>query len=39
MDHEEALAVLVRHGVDFIVVGGTAAALRGAPIVTQYIGS
>lgn len=30
----EQLKVLVRHGVDFIVVGGVAAVFEGAPIVT-----
>jgi hypothetical protein len=31
------LRVLVRHRVDFIVVGGVAARLRGAPLLTQDI--
>ncbi len=35
MNYEEALTVLLRHGVEFIVVGGTAAAINGAPVVTQ----
>ncbi len=30
----EQLRVLVRHEVDFIVVGGVAAVFEGAPIVT-----
>lgn len=30
----EALAILARHSVDFIVVGGVAAVLNGAPIST-----
>jgi hypothetical protein len=29
--------VLVKHGVDFVVVGGVAARLRGAPLVTQDV--
>ena len=32
--HAEILRTLVRHGVEFIVVGGMAAALLGAPIFT-----
>jgi hypothetical protein len=32
---ESLLAALVRSDVDFIVVGGMAAALHGAPVVTQ----
>ena len=31
---KDALDVLVRHGVDFVVVGGVAAVLAGAPIST-----
>lgn len=30
----DALEVLVRHGVEFVVLGGTAATIQGAPIVT-----
>lgn len=29
--------VLVKHGVEFVVVGGVAARLRGAPLVTQDV--
>ena len=31
---EQALALLARHGVEFIIVGGVAAVAHGAPIVT-----
>ena len=31
---QEQLGILVRHEVDFIIVGGTAAVLEGAPIIT-----
>lgn len=31
------LRVLTKHGVDFVVVGGVAARLRGAPLVTQDV--
>jgi predicted nucleotidyltransferase len=34
MDHAELLRTLARHGVEFIVVGGTAAVLNGAPVHT-----
>lgn len=33
-DFEQALLLLARHGVEFIVVGGLAAVAHGAPIVT-----
>jgi hypothetical protein len=33
-DFEAILKILVRHGVDFIVVGGVAAVLEGAPVNT-----
>lgn len=31
------LGVLIEHGVDFFVVGGVAAALQGAPVVTRDV--
>ena len=31
---DEALRVLTRHGVEFIVVGGIAAVLQGSPLTT-----
>lgn len=34
-DLERLLTVLVEHGVEFIIVGGVAAALQGAPVLTQ----
>ena len=34
MDRGEILSVLARHGVDSIIVGGTAAVLNGAPVNT-----
>ncbi len=34
-DYLEILQVLVRHGVDFIVVGGVSAVLQGAPLTTM----
>jgi predicted nucleotidyltransferase len=37
LGHAEILRTLVRHGVDFIVVGGMAGALQGAPVHTQDI--
>jgi hypothetical protein len=36
-DPVAALGVLVDHGVEFVVVGGIAARLRGAPLLTQDI--
>jgi hypothetical protein len=30
----ELLRVLLRHGIDFLIVGGVAAQLEGAPILT-----
>ncbi|HVJ18760.1 MAG TPA: nucleotidyltransferase [Polyangiaceae bacterium] len=36
-DHERLLGVLVSHSVEFIVVGGVAAALQGAPVLTQDV--
>lgn len=34
---DEALEVLGRHGVDFIVVGGIAAILQGSPLTTEDV--
>lgn len=34
LNHRDLLQVLTRHGVDFVVVGGVAAILEGAPIST-----
>jgi predicted nucleotidyltransferase len=34
---DEALEVLERHGVDFIVVGGIAAILQGSPLTTEDV--
>jgi hypothetical protein len=34
-DSPALLEVLTRHGVEFIVVGVTAAVLQGAPVVTS----
>jgi hypothetical protein len=36
-DPVAALRVLVRHKVDFVVIGGIAARLRGAPLLTQDV--
>jgi hypothetical protein len=36
-DPVATLRVLAAHGVDFVVVGGVAARLRGAPILTQDV--
>jgi hypothetical protein len=35
MDFEKALAALVNGGVEFIVIGGVAGALRGSALITQ----
>lgn len=36
-DPVEILRVLRKHGVDFVVVGGVAARLRGAPLLTEDV--
>lgn len=34
-DFEELLLLLARHGVEFVIVGGVAAVLHGAPVTTR----